>query len=452
MKCRLLLMMLCLALAAPARAQHQPPPEITVEYIEAMKTEIQKMRSLKYTAPVAVRFVSQKEIADLAADIMRREGMDEKYLDAAGRVLHAFGFLDDAAGLKSALDAVLAQQVEGLYDTDANALFVVRENVLPEDAQQFLSMMNGTNPKDFVLSHELAHALQAQHFDLTLLSPLRVKSEDMALAYKCVVEGDAMAVMLNYTMRALDMNSLEIPGMGERMQTIMNTPGAAGPGAFPDVPEIIKAQFIFPYTAGLDLLGLLYRDGGWDAVNRAFTDPPLSTEQILHPEKYIESRDNPVDLDLRGMAAFAPDNAELLDSNVLGEFQTRLLLQLTGPPGDEPDWTAPAAGWDGDRYAAYAAPGAHTILFWAAAWDSAAEAREFFDAYAKVLTHRFGAPAEQAPAAPRAAWAAPCGRAILAVSADRTALVQCADPAAEEAALNTLLSAPARPVTTAVEE
>jgi hypothetical protein len=443
----LLLLISLLPAARPAQAQTRTVPEINVAYIDAMKTELQSLRGLEYTAPVTVQFVSQKEIADIAAGIMVREGMGADYIDASARVMQAFGFLESTGDLQAALDSVLTQQVEGLYDTDQNTLYVVRENLLAEQAQELMSIFNGMNPKDFALSHELEHALQAQHFDLNRLNTLRVRSEDAALAYKCVVEGDAMAVMMNYTMRAVGANVLETPNMGALMQGMMDTPGASALGEFPDVPEVIKAQFLFPYTGGLDLLGVLYQDGGWDAVNNAFENPPLSSEQVLHPEKYLDERDDPVDLDLGDMSAHAPPDSKFLDSNVLGEFHVRLLLKITGPPGDEPDWAEPAAGWDGDRFAAYAAPGGHTILFWATAWDTAPEAAEFFDAYSAALTHRFG-PAKQAGEdTAQNTWDTPCGPALLARDKDRVALVQCAERAAAPTAMRALLTAPAAPLT-----
>lgn len=448
MKHILLLLFLSVWLAArPAFAQTRAVPEIDVAYIDAMKTELQSLRGLEYAAPVAVQFVSQKEIADIAAHIMVREGMDADYIDASARVMQAFGFLESTGDLQDALHSVLTQQVEGLYDTDQNTLYVVRENLLAEQAQELMSIFNGMNPKDFALSHELEHALQAQYFDLNRLNTLRLRSEDAALAFKCVVEGDAMAVMMNYTMRAVGANVLETPNMGTLMQGMMDTPGAPALAAFPDVPEIIKAQFLFPYTGGLDFLGVLYQDSGWDAINTAFENPPLSSEQVLHPEKFLDERDDPVDLDLGDMSAFAPPDSRFLDSNVLGEFHVRLLLKITGPPGDEPDWAEPAAGWDGDRFSAYATPDGRTILFWATAWDSEAEAAEFFDAYSAALTHRFGAAQQGREHTRQNAWSTPCGQALLARENDRVGLVQCAAPESAPAAMHALLSAPAAPLT-----
>jgi hypothetical protein len=94
---------------------------------------------------------------------------------------------------------------------------------------------------------------------------------------------------------------------------------------------------------------------------------PVSTEQILHPERYA-NHDMPTDLRFGGAS---PDTVRFEDN--LGEFEIRLLFQQH--LGDEAAAIRLAEGWDGDRYQVLGPRG--EALVWYTVWDDAESAARF---------------------------------------------------------------------------
>ncbi len=114
-----------------------------------------------------------------------------------------------------------------------------------------------------------------------------------------------------------------------------------------NAPPIISESMTFPYLRGMVFCAKLANKGGWAAIDEVYRDPPLSTEQILHPEKYREQPDYPMSIDLGTLAP--GEGWKEVGRNVLGEMQLAILLKKHG--GKDA-----AAGWDGDRYAVFEGP------------------------------------------------------------------------------------------------
>jgi hypothetical protein len=161
-----------------------------------------------------------------------------------------------------------------------------------------------------------------------------------------------------------------------------------------EAPAIISESMIFPYLRGMVFCAKLANDGGWKAVDEAYRNPPVSTEQILHPEKYQAKRDLPTMIDL-GELKPGPGWKEA-GRNVLGELQISIMLGRQGAKA--------AAGWDGDRYAVFEGPDQKLGLVWFSTWDSEDEAREFARAYARYQTKRQGKNGFQPETIPDSLW------------------------------------------------
>jgi hypothetical protein len=151
-------------------------------------------------------------------------------------------------------------------------------------------------------------------------------------------------------------------------------------------PALVRESLLFPYTAGVAFIRALYQSGGWDAVNRAYRDPPASTEQLLHPEKYLRQRDDPQTVripDLRGALGQGWGEGTRME---WGEFDTRLMLE-----GTFPVTTAErvAAGWDGGELRSFQ-KGGRTALALRTVWDSPGEAREYCTAMARWANVHLG--------------------------------------------------------------
>jgi hypothetical protein len=122
-------------------------------------------------------------------------------------------------------------------------------------------------------------------------------------------------------------------------------------------------------------------------VDAAYADPPQSTEQILHPEKYL-ARDEPTLVALPPLTDTLGAGWHLVEAETLGEFQTSLYL---AQQVDQTTADTASAGWDGDQYAVYI-NGDDEVLVFATAWDSAADRQEFVDAYVEYAMGKYGQP------------------------------------------------------------
>jgi hypothetical protein len=118
-----------------------------------------------------------------------------------------------------------------------------------------------------------------------------------------------------------------------------------------------------------------------------FEDPPASTEQVIHPERY-EASDDPIDVTLpEGLVAAMGAGWSLGLEDTFGEYQMSIWLEVGGI---EPSAAASAvAGWGGDRMAYLTgpirAPEAADALVWSTEWDTAADAMAFQQAAGAVV-------------------------------------------------------------------
>jgi hypothetical protein len=218
------------------------------------------------------------------------------------------------------------------------------------------------------LAHELTHALDDQTFDLKRLDALTNRCQDERFAGALgLVEGSAQ-----YFSAASAAENPDV-SLGDLLEAIAQ---AATSGTPPEgVPPFLYAINIWPYSAGMAFVGdLAGREGGTQAVDVAFEDLPVSTEQVMHPELYPADRPVPVDIpDITGV--LGPTWGDL-DAMTIGEewLRAMLALRLEGSTAD-----AAAAGWGGGGYRAFT-DGSDVVVVLKTAWDTPEDAAAFADA------------------------------------------------------------------------
>jgi hypothetical protein len=337
------------------REERLDPSTATV--IEELKAFVESARGLRFLGPV--------DVAVLDAGAFRRslaggEPTEEPDAEVAVGVLRALGLLEGGdLGPAGDLDA---DTVAGFYDTETQEL-VVRGTRLTPFVRQ-------------VLVHELTHALDDQHFDL---DPDLV-DEEAALAFEALVEGNAVVVESRY-LASLPPDEREAARAEE---------DATFAGAGAGVPDIVAELGAFPYRDGSRLVDVLLEAGGQRRVDAAFREPPTSSAEVLHPERFL---DGP------GRAPVGPVRADgrVVDQGVLGELILRLVLAQS--LSDDRASRA-AAGWAGDRYVAWTA-GSRTCLRATVVLDSPAEATELAAGLRQWAAEHAGASIDAVP--PRAA-------------------------------------------------
>jgi hypothetical protein len=224
-----------------------------------------------------------------------------------------------------------------------------------------------------VLTHELVHALQDQYTDLAALLEARLEN-DARFAARATVEGQAMFATLR--LLAGGRNLVGYSGLWNWITASLRL-GQGQSSEFQRAPRLLREGLVAPYLYGAQFMS--YWQGTELADSAPFGDRmPRSSEQILHPERYVRG-DQPV------MLRFVGDSADMVIEDVVGEFEIHLLgaqltQSLTGG-------TPPAIGWGGDRYRVYRSPGGPALV-WYLVWDEAKSAANFEAGTGALLARR----------------------------------------------------------------
>lgn len=374
-----LLLSLCLlAGSAPRPATAESPAETAEDVLNALLTgllgfteasgpefqrQVAEVGGIPFRSEVPLDFMSRQDLARFLHELLETEYPEARArLDQ--RLLVAFDLLSPEADLRAIRRRLLEDNVVGFYDERPG-----RKRLYAVSSDRRLTPAN-----QLVLSHELRHALQDQYVDVQAALPDAFSDfDDRKLAALALFEGDAMLVMERYLASRVSPR----PGVEEETPRRLDAGLPAGTGILgEDVPAVVRDQLVVPYLAGRDLAAALHRGGGWERIREAWRHPPESTEQVLHPEKYLE-REAP----RRALVPLTPEGGRLLAEGVLGESQIRTLL---GEGAEEA-----AAGWGGDGYRLWEVRG-RTLLAWRTVWDRAEDAEEFHRALVRRFVGRHG--------------------------------------------------------------
>lgn len=339
--------------------------------IDAIAEVVARLRGLGFKETVEPDILTAAGLQERVRSLFR-EGNSRDEFDATQRVLEVLGVIEAGAPLWDRFVAAHEEQVAGFYDSKEGALVVAGGDAA--DPSPFTRV---------VLAHELTHALTDQHFDLGRLDRLRDRGrDDAASAYLALVEGDATVLMLEYLRTGLN---------GDEQAAATLEQGAASTEAFGRLPRFIQEGLLFPYTAGVAFAEALRARGGLALVDRAYEDPPSSTEQILHPERYMDRRDDPVEVNMPALRrALGAGWRRSIDGEI-GELDLRMIadIQIASGGLSARDAARAAEGWDGGAYQALSSSDG-TLVAILTEWDSVSEAREALELFQRWLPARFG--------------------------------------------------------------
>lgn len=392
-----------LGLGAAAFAQEAaapPAPANAQATADAISKQVADLRGLPFKRSVPVETQSPAQFGEYVRgridDVVPRN-LRNHY----GRIVRTLGLYrgPEIQDFSAMMSSVMTSQAGAYYDPKKQRFYMLMTR-MPEMMQNVL------------YAHELYHALQDQHFDLTRYIEMeggkRTLDSDQLLARQSVVEGEATYVM---TLWALQRTIGSVPpremlaqviGMQssmslDQMRTMIEQQPQLAQQVGDDLRDAMKAAqsippFILDEMVGAYLKGMGFifavQGQGWSAVEKLYRDRPVrSTEQILHPEKWTAG-DDPVGFDWPDFATVAQLRAwELIDNDVLGEFRWRTVFRENGA-GDISE--SAAAGWGGDRYAVFKRKDSDaTLLLLRTAWDSPADAAEFATGYKRVLATKY---------------------------------------------------------------
>ncbi len=378
----LVLALLLFAVLAPAQqpsstSPAKPLPQLATtspEFLQAadeVMAEMAKLLDLPAKAPLKKSIRSRDEIRAFLVKEMEEDKQPEKrYADT--KTLEKFGLIPQGFPLDSFMLDLLTEQVAGLYDPKAKEFYIADWIPLAEQR--------------VVMAHELTHALDDQYFSIETWEKAARPNDDAELARDAVIEGSALAAMLDYAFREQRVSVRDLPDVtllirSQALSEMTKDPQLA------KAPPFVRDELLFPYLGGTVFTQqFLKANAGWGDFRKVFANPPASTQQILHPELYLAGvRPQPVTLpDFSGLV---PPEWKKLDENVIGEFGFHSVLkQFLGQ--ERAEKLSPA--WAGDRYAILEnQKSKQTMLVYRLVLRDADAAASFFTTYSELLNLKY---------------------------------------------------------------
>jgi hypothetical protein len=334
---------------------------------DSIAREVGSIRGLAIKRPIARAVKDRAAIRAAVLAELARDSSDAE-IAVEARVFKRLGLLPRSVDLKTLFVDLMTEQIAGYYDPYTRELAIAQDAIASADDGRM------------VMAHEICHALQDQHFDLrSFLHGAGDHNSDAATARLALVEGDGMALMIEYMFARMGLD----PPWGDPAATrqlksafdssrIEISPELAG------APLAVRVGVVFPYAAGLDFVVRYRTYHPWRRISAMYARPPLSTEHILHPRRYsrYELPDEVVAAPLKSLAGY-----RTIYEDVTGELGFMTLLRQHGV--GNPAAGQAADGWGGDRLVAYAPADDDgsvdsLVVVSYSVWDSEIDAQEFF--------------------------------------------------------------------------
>jgi hypothetical protein len=361
----------------PAATKPTTPPVVTGPNPEFLKAADEVLEQMSVILHLPIKEQLKKSLRskqEIRAYLIQSDKEDksdaQRYAD--DKSLEAFGLIPKNFPIDSFMLDVLTDQVAGLYDPKAKEFYIA--DWIPAEEQRD------------IMSHELTHALEDQSFDVDPWIKAARPNDDAELARTSVSEGTALAAMLDYSLREEhigirdigDVTALIRPGAVAEMDKDSNLAKA---------PIVIRDGLLFPYLAGTSFSQqFLKAHTGWADLHLLFEHPPVSTQQILHPDLYLKNVE-PAKVTLPKWKGLVPDDWKLLEENVMGEFGVEEVLKQYLDPSRAAQ-LAPA--WTGDRYALFEdAKTKEVRLVFLLALDNQEDSARFFGQYSEALEMKY---------------------------------------------------------------
>jgi len=338
---------------------------------EAMKrASVIRKLTIKKSVPCFVR--TKEEVRNYILETIEKK-IPPARIEMEELVYKAVGFIPESYDYAKGVVDLYLSQLGGYYDPERKHF--VMAGWLPD-------MMQPT-----IAAHELTHALQDQYYNLGKMIEPSDDNSDAQLARIGLVEGDATAVMMDY-LRELSGQGPIAKEKDVNSFMLQNVLGMSLTAGMSDVPHSLQMLLVFPYTSGLRFAHSLLLKDGYKSVDEAFKNPPRSTEEILHPEKYgtkkpdfITFTDEEVSKDGRG------NEFKVIHRDTVGEFGISIALSMFIE--NKMSASEIASGWGGDKIIVTENADKKRAMVWRTHWDTPEKATAFYDAYREVLSKRF---------------------------------------------------------------
>ena len=339
---------------------------------EVLET-VSRIRGLDIKSPVKAGLKNRDQIEQAVIRDLDENTTPQEF-EATSKALTKFGLIPRGFRLRECVIKVLREQVAGFYE--------------PKSREFFLAGWLPISEQKPVMAHELTHALQDQHFDLRRFEHWPKGDSDAELAVHALVEGDATVVMLQYSVDQ-EGRTLDVTKIGSLTALMLQQTESDDREKYPALagsPAVLRETLQFPYVYGVGFVQEVLKNGSRSGLDHSFSRLPLSSEQVIHPDRFIAG-EAPVKITLPALVDVLGPGWKEVDTDVNGEFGYQLVLGEFVTAKNARD---AAAGWGGDKYALLENRASGSLLLaQVTTWDTEADAREFFDAYSDRTAKRY---------------------------------------------------------------
>lgn len=347
-------------------------PADLLSRMRQIEHEVEGIRGLTPISPFGRKLITPAELEEMVIQDFFSDYTDEE-AQSDSLVLAKPGLLPADFDLKQLYLDLYSEQIAGFYDDEDEVMYVVQ-----------VSSFGGAEKLTY--AHEFTHVLQDQIYGLSQGLGLDQESceedSERCAAVTALIEGDAsLTELLWFRSHASQQDYEDLQAYYEDYEaTILDS-----------APPYFSAALLFPYVYGQTFVESFYDAGGYARVDQVYGQAPVSTEQIMHPERYPD--DTPIRVTLPDFSNELGDGWYLYEEDVMGEWYTYLILNKGHASTFQlPDWQAAQAaeGWGGDAYAFYLQEDTdRTVFVLQSVWDSIRDADEFTDGFTQYADARW---------------------------------------------------------------
>ncbi|PKO12043.1 MAG: hypothetical protein CVU39_26235 [Chloroflexi bacterium HGW-Chloroflexi-10] len=345
--------------------------------MDDIQMDVERIRGLQPAHKIIRRNLTNEALSDMVSeDFLDSYSMEE--ISDQVLVFQLLGLIDRDYDLKNLYENLYGNSIAGYYDHSTKEIVMI-------DAQEFSGQDRTT------YAHEYTHALQDAAFDfggnLHRTNEYCAQNSEYCSAVQALIEGDAT---LTEWLWFYGYSSFKDKEDLYQYEIVYDTE------VYNALPAFMQDDFTFPYVYGTEFVLALYEIDGYDLIDAVFKTPPLSTEHILHPERYPQ--DMPIDIQLMDYSPLLGNDWIQIDRSTLGEWYIRLGFTKPGNAAwalPEVEASRAAEGWGGDQYIAYRNTSTgEAILISLSEWDTLQDRNEVWEALKVYGGDRWNAPVE----------------------------------------------------------
>jgi len=336
------------------------------QLVEQVSDKVEQIRQLNFLEEVPVQTISRQQYSQN----LRQElaAIPQSSWELNDVTLNALHLLPEGTSLNDndILGSIYESLVLAYYDASDGTITYIEDEATESDLES-------------ILAHELTHAVTDQNFP-SAYKFLSTSLTDVNSAVRSLFEGDAQTVedLYDHSNRTHSLLLPSLPSLSFSTELLQQE----------DNPKGLALFDSFPYEEGVNFISSLSKKNGWLAVNQAYLNPPESTEQVIHPEKY--PREGPIEVTVPNRAS---DEWHILGENRLGElglfamFYNQDMADLAPLRGGRTYSSPLSGGWGGDELVVYKSTNGQFGYIWVVEMDTLKDTREFLAAYEKLLGH-----------------------------------------------------------------